>query len=67
MHPMQQALPFADPKDVPILAAAIAQQCQYLITLNEKDFWPITSVITVLRPGSMLQEIRRRLYIESKQ
>lgn len=66
------AQPFAtirivDPKDAPILAAAIVQQCQYLVTLNEKDFWPQTRVITVLRPGRMLQEIRRRLYTESQQ
>lgn len=63
---IQQALPYADPKDAPILAAAIAQQCQYLVTLNEKDFWPLPTMITVLRPGTMLQEIRRRLYTESK-
>lgn len=64
---IQEAVPFADPKDALILASAIAQQCQYLVTLNEKDFWPLTSVITVLRPGHMLQEIRRRLYTESQQ
>lgn len=64
---LQQALPYADPKDAPILAAAIAQQCQYLVTLNEKDFWPLPATITIIRPGAMLQEIRRRLYTESKQ
>lgn len=64
---VQQALPYADPKDAPILASAIAQQCQYLVTLNEKDFWPLPTLITVVRPGTMLQEIRRRLYTESKQ
>lgn len=64
---VKQALPYADPKDAPILAAALAQQCQYLVTLNEKDFWPSPATITVLRPGSLRQEIRRRLYTESKQ
>lgn len=64
---IQQALPYADPKDAPSLAGAIAQQCQYLVTLNEKDFWPPPTLITVLRPGTILQEIRRRLYTESKQ
>lgn len=63
---IQQALPYADPKDAPILASAIGQQCQYLVTLNEKDFWPLSTVIKVVRPGIMLQEIRR-LYTESKQ
>ncbi len=32
------ARPYADPKDMPILAAALAQECHYLVTLNGKDF-----------------------------
>lgn len=52
---------YADPKDVRILAAAVAQQCRYLVTLNEKDFWPPPTLIAVTRPGTLLQMLRVQL------
>ncbi|MCB9147830.1 MAG: PIN domain-containing protein [Caldilineaceae bacterium] len=52
---------FADAKDVHILAAALHQKCHYLITLNERDFWPAPEQIHVLRPGPFLQTIRAHI------
>lgn len=50
--------PYADAKDVVILAAAIAQECNFLVTLNERDFWPPSAMIKVIRPGDLLRTIR---------
>jgi hypothetical protein len=55
------AVHYADPKDQPILASAIAQQCRYLVTLNEKDFWPPPSLILIVRPGDLLRALRVQL------
>jgi predicted nucleic acid-binding protein len=52
---------YADPKDQPILASAVAQSCRYLVTLNEKDFWPPSELIVVVRPGALLQMLRTQL------
>lgn len=52
---------YADPKDQPILAAAVAQGCRYLVTLNAKDFWPPSELIGVVRPGALLQMLRTQL------
>lgn len=49
---------YADPKDVPILAAAVAQECRYLVTLNERDFWPPANLIRVVRPGALTMSLR---------
>lgn len=58
---LEIATQYADPKDQPILASAIAQQCRYLVTLNEKDFWPPPSLILVVRPGDLLRALRAQL------
>lgn len=52
---------YADPKDQPILASAVAQNCRYLVTLNERDFWPPSQLIAVVRPGVLLQMLRTQL------
>ena len=52
---------YADPKDRPILAAAVSQQCRYLVTLNESDFWPPPELMTVVRPGDLLRLLRTQL------
>ncbi|MBV7333899.1 PIN domain-containing protein [Chloroflexi bacterium TSY] len=52
---------FADRKDRHILAAAHSQKCEYFVTLNVKDFWPPPSVLKIVRPGSLLQELRIRI------
>jgi predicted nucleic acid-binding protein len=59
---LKQAQPYADPKDVPILAAALVQECSHLVTLNTKHFWPPLALIAVARPGDLLKELRNRLY-----
>jgi len=51
----------AHPKDVLILAAATAQACRYLVTLNERDFWPDSDLIQVIRPGEMIKVIREQV------
>ncbi len=49
---------WAHEKDRPILAAALAQDCRYLVTLNERDFWPPPNVIAVVRPAELIVAIR---------
>ena len=48
----------ADPKDLPILAAAVKHNCQFLTTYNIKHFQPGTPTLTVLPPGDLVQRIR---------
>ncbi len=61
VEPPEPVALFADPKDQPILAAALAQQCRYLVTLNQKDFWPPPERILVVRPGDLLRMLRAQL------
>ena len=49
---------FAHPKDVPVLACAVAHQCSYLVTLNERDFNPPDTMIRVIRPGDLVGRLR---------
>ena len=51
----------ADPKDVSILAAAVREQCQWLVTFNTRHFQPGHPSITVLRPGEFIYQVRDRL------
>ena len=48
----------ADPKDVPILAAAVESQCRFLLTFNTRHFRPTGEIPTVLRPGTFLGRLR---------
>jgi len=48
----------ADPKDAPILAAAVREECPWLITFNVRHFQPGHPAITVLRPGEFVQHVR---------
>ncbi|HBO34663.1 MAG TPA: hypothetical protein DD636_08030, partial [Anaerolineaceae bacterium] len=48
----------ADPKDLPILAAALSHQCQYLTIYNIKHFQPGVKTVAVLAPGDLVQRIR---------
>ena len=52
---------YADPKDHLLLASAVAQNCRYLVTLNERDFWPPPELIGIVRPGALLQMLRTQL------
>ena len=51
----------AEPEDQAILAAAVAQECRFLVTLNEADFWPPPALIAVVRPGDLLKRLRAQL------
>ena len=48
------------PKDAPILAAAIAHDCRWLVTFNVRDSRP-GERIRVATPGDFLEEARQRL------
>jgi hypothetical protein len=48
----------ADPRDLPILGAAIGERCQWLVTFNGDDLQPGHPDVTVLRPGAFVQRVR---------
>ena len=48
----------AHEKDLPILVAAVREQCPWLITFNVNDYKPGHPEIVVLRPGDFVQEVR---------
>ena len=52
----------ADAKDVPILAAAIAADCRWLLSFNVRDYR--TERIRVSQPGPFLEELRAALVSE---
>jgi hypothetical protein len=57
----------ADPKDLPILIAALREGCQYLVTFNMRHFQPGVSGVVVLRPGEFVARIRDWLaYLQSE-
>lgn len=49
----------ADPKDAPILAAALAGDCRWLVTFNVRDYR--TDLIRVSEPGPFLEDLRAQL------
>jgi predicted nucleic acid-binding protein len=51
----------ADPKDTPILAAAVQAACPWLVTFNVRHFQPGHPTITVARPGEFVQHVRALL------
>lgn len=57
----EQLLPFvglADGKDVPILAAAVLNNCPWLVTFNVRHFQPSHPSLTVLPPGDFVRRVR---------
>lgn len=48
----------ADPKDLPILVAALQLGCRYLLTFNLRHDHPATSDIVLQRPADLLTTIR---------
>ncbi|MCB0193014.1 MAG: PIN domain-containing protein [Anaerolineae bacterium] len=55
----------ADPKDLPILVAAIQANCSHLITFNTRHFTPTGDQIIIQRPGEFLQHVRGQLRLLS--
>lgn len=51
----------ADPKDLPILVAAVRERCPWLVTFNVRHFRPDHPTVTVLRPGDFIQSVREQL------
>ena len=51
----------ADPKDLPILVAAVREKCTWLVTFNISDYQPGHPDVTVLRPGEFISRIREQL------
>ena len=51
----------ADPKDLPILAAAVRERCDVLVTFNGQDFRPGHPDVEVVTPGILVQRVRRRV------
>lgn len=48
----------ADPKDLPILVAALREGCPWLVTFNVRHFQPGHPDVIALRPGEFLSRIR---------
>lgn len=51
----------ADPKDLPLLAAALRDQCNYFLSFNVRHYFPTGNSIIVQRPGEFLGVIRQLL------
>jgi predicted nucleic acid-binding protein len=49
----------ADPKDLPILTAAVRERCDVLVTFNEGDYRPGHPDVEVVTPGVLVQRVRR--------
>lgn len=48
----------ADPKDLPILVAALREGCPYLLTFNVRHYFPAVGSITVQQPGEFVLTVR---------
>lgn len=51
----------ADPKDLPLLVAAIQAECPHFLTFNGRHYFPTVNTITIQRPGEFLLTIRNLL------
>ena len=48
----------AHPKDLPILLAALRENCAWLLTFNTRHYQPGHPDVTVLRPGEFILRVR---------
>jgi predicted nucleic acid-binding protein len=48
----------ADPKDLPVLLAAVREKCTWLVTFNVRHFQPGHEDVVVLRPGEFVLRVR---------
>ncbi len=51
----------ADPKDLPILVAALKSGCPWLVTFNLRHYRPGHPNVKVLRPGGFVRRVREAL------
>jgi len=57
---MSSVEPTPKKNDVSILAAAVLNDCQYLLTFNTRHYRPDANVpVTVLTPGKFVQRLRQ--------
>jgi predicted nucleic acid-binding protein len=55
------SLPDTDPKDRVHLLSAVEQGCDYLVTLNPKDFTESYEGVSVIEPGTLVKRIREQI------
>ena len=48
----------ADPKDLPILVAAVQAECPWLVSFNIKHYQPGHPAVLTLQPGKLILRIR---------
>lgn len=48
----------ADPEDLPLLVAALREECPYLVTFNVRHYRPGHPQVTVVRPGELIMRVR---------
>lgn len=60
-HEVATHADMADPKDLPILVAAVREVCPWLVTFNIRHFQPGHPAVRVSRPGELVQHVRERL------
>ena len=51
----------ADPKDLPILVAALQIEADWFLTFNTRHFYSDASLIRIVRPGDFVLEVRYQL------
>ena len=51
----------ADPKDLPILVAALQAECPWLVTFNVRHYQPGHPNVRVVRPGTFIRFVREAL------
>jgi predicted nucleic acid-binding protein len=51
----------AHPKDLPVLAAAVLNDCRYLVTFNTEDYPAPPERLQVLEPGQLVRRVREQL------
>ena len=51
----------ANPKDLPLLVAALRERCPILVTFNLKDYRPGHADVEVMPPGWLVMKTRERL------
>ncbi len=51
----------AEPKDLPILVAALREGCPWLVTFNVRHYAPGHPGVLVLRPGAFVRRVRDHL------
>ena len=57
----------ADPADLPLLVAALREECPWLVTFNGRHYQPGHPQVTVMRPGNLILRVRDLLAALSSQ